>query len=67
MVLKEPNGLERCQLINGLEKKTMVLKELCWWGKLKNSNFFEISQLINGLERNQWSWKISPVNGLERT
>ena len=42
MVLKEPNDLERCQLINGLEKKT---------------NHLERIHMINGVERMQWFWK----------
>ena len=58
MVLKNPNGLGSCELINGAEKEPNGLERI---------------HLINGVERMQWSWKVNwwmvlkEPNGLERS
>ena len=57
ILLKEPNGPERSQLINGLERSKLV-------------NDLERSQLMNGLERSKLVNDLERsqlMNGLERT
>ena len=66
------NGLDRCQMINGLEKKTRknLHDKWCWknaslergqlMNGLKDLNGFERSKLVNGIKTTQL------MNGLER-
>ena len=56
MVLKEPDGLERSKLINGLERNqwswkiSSGLERSQWWMVLKEPSSLKRSKLINGLD-----------------